>query len=59
MCGADLRLDHDDDIDDDDDDIDDDDIVDEEEPSWKLYGGTAFCLGDGCSSDAKVEGGSA
>ena len=58
MCGADFLLFHDDDINDDDD-IDDDDIDDEKEPSWKLYAMTAFCLGDDCSSGAKVEGGSA
>ena len=55
MCGADLLLDHDHDIYDDNDDDDDD----ENEPSWKLYGRTAFCLGDDCSSGAKVDGGSA
>ena len=57
MCGADLLLDHDDDIINDDD--DDDDEEEEEEPSWKLYARMAFCLGDDCSSGAKVEGGSA
>lgn len=58
ICGVDLLLAQDDD---DDGDIDDDENDDDvgNEPSWKLYGATAFCLGDDCSSGAVGEGDSA